>query len=117
MSDPTVIKTAKEQSVNSNLNANFQIPVSEIKKISLYPKRHIADGEKVSLKIEYSRNTLMADTENLMIRLFGTIVTGKFMFDKEEVLDKKEVKGHEMVTKERIESTFILYRKDGVFNK
>lgn len=28
MSDPTIIKTAKEQSVNSNLNANFQIPVS-----------------------------------------------------------------------------------------
>lgn len=82
MSDPTIIKTAKEQSVNSTLNANFQIPVSEIKKISLYPKRHIADGDKVSLKIEYSRTTLMADTEVLMIRLFGTIVTGKFMFEK-----------------------------------
>lgn len=28
MSDPTVIKTAKEQSVNSAVNANFHIPVS-----------------------------------------------------------------------------------------
>lgn len=28
MSDPTIIKTAKEQSVNSTLNANFRIPVS-----------------------------------------------------------------------------------------
>ena len=52
-----------------------------------------------------------------MIRLFGTIVTGKFMFDKEEILEKKEVKGNEMKTKERVESTFILYRKEGVFSK
>lgn len=52
-----------------------------------------------------------------MIRLFGTIVIGKFMFDKEEILQKQEVKGHEMLTKERVESTFIIYRKSGVFNK
>jgi hypothetical protein len=31
----------------------------------------------------------MADTENLMIRLFGTIVRGKFMFDKEGLLEKQ----------------------------
>lgn len=65
----------------------------------MYPKKYIADGEKVSLKIEYSRTTLMADTENLMIDLFGTIVVGKFMFETEEILEKKGIKGHEMKTK------------------
>lgn len=59
----------------------------------------------------------MADTESLMIRLFGTIVTGKFMFAKEEVLEKKKVNGNEMKTKEKVEATFLVYRKEGMFNK
>lgn len=31
----------------------------------------------------------MADKEQLMIQLFGTIVIGKFMFEKEEILKKQ----------------------------
>lgn len=40
----------------------------------------------------------MADTESLMIRLFGTIVVSKFMFDKEPVLEKQAIKGNQMIT-------------------
>jgi hypothetical protein len=39
------------------------------------------------------------------------------MFDKEDILKKEEIKGHEMLTNQKIESTFIVYRKDGIFNK
>lgn len=46
------------------------------------------------LKLQYSRTTLMADTEDLMIKLFGTIVEGKFQFDKEQVLEKEVIKGN-----------------------
>jgi hypothetical protein len=46
------------------------------------------------LKIKYSKRTLMADTEDLMIKLFGTIVVGKFIFNKEEVLEKEAIKGN-----------------------
>ena len=52
----------------------------------------------------------MADDADIMIRLFGTIVRGKFAFTKEPILDKEQVKGHQMVFKEKVQATFIVYR-------
>jgi len=48
----------------------------------------------VGLKIEYGSRTYMADSEEIMLRLFQTIVAGKFMFEKEEILAKDAIKGN-----------------------